>query len=89
MAPLLLRARTYVAWLALLIAVYLATWPIDPYVYGFAVLGLAWASGAAVLCALVGAFRSPPARVRLVVVAALIVAANVAAFAALKTIRWA
>ena len=88
------RRRTYAAWLAFLVAAHVATYLTEPYTFGFTVLGLAWVSGVVVACGLVACVAASRAPVRrpfagVAALSALIVAANVAAFAVLRTFRWA
>ncbi len=87
----LTRTGTYAAWLAFAVATYVATWFVDPYVFGFAVLGVGSVSGAVAVSGLVAAIRRDGSASRRGVgwLALLIAAASIAAFVAARTIRWA
>ena len=85
---------THLAWLAFVLAAFLITYPIDPFVYAFTVLGLAWASGAVVAVALVAIvllLRSGRAgrAAWIGLASAGTAAATIAALAILKSFRWA
>ena len=85
---------THLGWLAFLVAAFLVTYRIDPYVYGFTVLGLAWVSGVVVavgILAVVLEIRSGrPGRAVWIGASSLATAATViAALQVLRGIRWA
>lgn len=85
---------THFGWLVFVAAAFLATYRIDPYVYGFTVLGLAWFSGLVLaigIVAIVLGIRSGR-RGRAVLIGACSLATAVTVVAALqilKGFRWA
>ncbi len=85
---------TYTVWLAFLLVGCLATYRIDPYVYGFTVLGLAPVSSGVVVCGLVVWLRARwsgrPGRPHVIGGLSLSIAAvTLIALAILRTFRWA
>ncbi len=93
MKRLLSDPRVYVAWLVVLVGALFAAYAIDPYVFGFAVLGLGAATG--LLCFSGGLFvvlnpgASRWARGTVLVSLLLAVALVVGSLAVLGTFRWA
>lgn len=86
--------KTYLAWLAFVVAAFLVTYRVDPYVYGFTVLGLMWVSGLVVVVGVVAsvlAVRSGrPRDAAWIGAASLAIATTVVlALQILKTFRWA
>jgi ABC-type sugar transport system permease subunit len=84
----------YGGWLVFLVAAFLVTYRIDPYVYAFTVLGLAWVSGLVVAVGIVasvlGKRSGHPGRAAWIGASALAIAATViAALQILKGFRWA
>lgn len=93
MKRLLTDPRFYVAWLVFLVLSLSSAYAIDPYVFGFAVLGLGAATG---LVCLAGGYavvknRGTSRRGRMAVLTAILlaVAAFLAALAILRTFKWA
>ena len=84
----------YGGWAALVVAALVATYPIDPYVFGFTALGLAWLTGAITIVAvsalaLWGWDWTWTRRLLVVVAVAVSVAAVAQALAILRTFSWA
>jgi hypothetical protein len=86
--------RLYGGWALLVVAALVATYPADPYVFGFTALGLAWLTGAVSILA-VGALAlwgwdwTWPRRLFIVGAVAMAVAAVARALAVLSTFKWA
>jgi hypothetical protein len=85
---------TYGGWAVFVVAALVGTYPVDPYVYGFTALGLAWLTGAVALVA-VGALAfwgwdwTWSRRLLVVVAVTVSVAAVAQALAILSTFKWA
>ena len=85
---------TYGGWALFVVGALVATYPVDPYVYGFTALGLAWLTGAMTIVAVAAlalwAWDWTWTR-RLLVVAAVAVAVGAVAqaLAILSTFKWA
>jgi hypothetical protein len=85
---------THHGWLAFLVAAFLVTYRVDPYVYAFTVIGLAWISGLVVavgIVAIVLGIRSGRrGRASWIAASSLATVATViAALVILKGFRWA
>jgi hypothetical protein len=85
---------THGGWLAFVAAAFLVTYRVEPYVYGFTVLGLAWVSGLVVAVGVVaialGIRSGHRGRSAWIAASSLATAATViAALQVLKGIRWA
>jgi hypothetical protein len=84
---------SYGAWAILVVATLAATYPMDPYLFGFTALGLAWLTGAVTIVA-VGALAlwgwdwTWPRRLLIVGAVATSITAVARALAVLKTFRW-
>lgn len=87
----LTSALSYSAWAVFAVATYVVTWFIDPYVFGFAVLGVGTASGVVCITGCIVALRSgDPARRRNVAALVILIgAATIAALRMVKAIHWA
>ena len=85
---------TYGTWAAIVVVALLGTYPVDPYVFGFTALGVAWLTGAVAIVA-VGAtalWASDWSWTRRLLVAgavSLSIAAVAKALAVLGTFTWA
>jgi hypothetical protein len=85
---------TYAAWAVLVMAALVATYPVDPYLFAFTALGLAWLTGAVAIVA-VGALAfwgwDWTWTRRLLVLAGVTVAVGAVAqaLAILRTFSWA
>jgi hypothetical protein len=84
----------YWGWAILAIGALFLTYPIDPYVYAFTTLGLAWLTGAVTLAAVAAAALwawewTWPRRLLVVSGVALAVFAVAQALAILRTFKWA
>ena len=68
--------KTYWVWTLIVVAALGGAYPIDPYVFGFVSLGLAWATGGVAVLALVAVVlsRAASARAKVAVCLALLVA---------------
>src|SRR5688572_26000428 len=78
MRKLITAPILYAAWAAIVIAALVGTYPVDPYVFGFTTLGLAWLTGGMwllglVACVLPGAASRGG---RVAILGALIIAAS-------------
>jgi hypothetical protein len=87
-------AAPYGAWLALIVAAYIAAYLIDPYIYGVTVLGLGAVSSVVAGIGLVvwSVSRQPATGRRMPAIGWLslaIAAVTLAAIAILETFRWA
>ena len=84
----------YGVWAVFVVGALVVTYPVDPYVYGFTALILAWLSGAVTIAA-VGAMAlwawdwTWPHRLLVAVAVAVSVAAVAQALAILRTFKWA
>lgn len=88
----LLSPRLYIGWSAFVMMALVASYNFDPYVFGFATLGLAWATGLVAIGGLVViCSRSASKGSRLVVAVAVLVAclAVAASIAVLDGFKWA
>jgi hypothetical protein len=84
----------YWSWAIVVVAALLLTYPIDPYVYGFTALGLAWLTGAVTIAAVAAVALwawewTWPRRLLVVSGVAVAVLAVAQALAILRTFRWA
>jgi hypothetical protein len=84
----------YGGWALFVVAALVGTYPVDPYLYGFTALILAWLTGAVTIAA-VGALAlwawdwSWPRRLLVVAAVAVSIAALAQALAILRTFKWA
>jgi hypothetical protein len=83
----------YGGWALLVVAALLAAYPIDPYVFAFTVLGLAWLTGLVAIAAVaaIGFWGWEWTRTRRLLIAvevAVAVAAMARALAVLRTLSW-
>lgn len=84
---------TYGTWALIVVSALLGTYPIDPYVFAFAALGLAWLTGLVAIAAVaaLGFWGWEWTRTRRLLIAvevAVAVAAAARALAVLRTFRW-
>jgi hypothetical protein len=84
----------YGGWALFVVGALVMTYPVDPYLYGFTALTLAWLTGAVTIAA-VGAVAlwawdwTWPRRLLVVAAVAVSVAAVAQALAILRTFKWA
>ena len=85
---------TYGGWALLVVSALAGTYPVDPYVFAFTALGLAWLTGGVAIVA-VGALAfwgwewTRTRRLLVVLSLAIAVAAVARALAVLRTFKWA
>ena len=83
----------YVAWAAIVVLSLVGTYPVDPYVFGFTALGLAWLTGALTLIGIIACLlpRAVSGAAKAVIVGSLVVAAGAIAlaFRVLGGFNWA
>jgi hypothetical protein len=82
------RPLPYAAWWGFVVAASVATWFVDPYVFGFTVLGLAGASAVVALIGFVVWLVARPMPHAVAVLSALIVASSAAALFAALLVNW-
>ena len=92
-ATVVRNPKLYWAWTFVVLVALVAAYPVDPYVFGFASLGLAWATGGIGIVGLAAVVlsKTATARARLAVGAALLIAgvALAVSFRILGGFRWA
>jgi hypothetical protein len=84
----------YGAWAVFVVCALVGTYPVDPYVYGFTALGLAWLTGALTIVAVAalgfwGWEWTWTRRLVVIVAMGVSIAAVAQALAILRTFRWA
>jgi hypothetical protein len=84
----------YGGWAVLVVTALAGTYPVDPYLYGFTALGLAWFTGALTIAAVAalgfwGWEWSWPRRLSVIAAIAVSIAAVAQALAILRTFKWA
>lgn len=82
----------YVAWTAIVILALVGTYPVDPYVFGFTTLGLAWLTGAVALAGILACFLRETSRAaKAVILVSVLIAAGAVAVAldVLSGFSWA
>lgn len=77
MQRLITAPTAYVAWAVIVMITLVGTYPVDPYLYGFTTLGLAWLTGVVALVAIGACFLrdAPSTAGKLVMFASVIIAA--------------
>jgi len=86
--------RLYGAWAVFVVCALVGTYPVDPYLYGFTALGLAWLTGALTIMAMAalgfwGWEWTWPRRLFVILAMGVAIAAVAQALAILRTFRWA
>ena len=81
---------SYGVWAVVVLAALVGTYPVDPYLYGFTTLGLAWLTGPVALVGLAGIALAEgwARRLRIFVYVAIAAGAVAEALAILSKFKW-